>query len=176
MICEALSSSSTVFFLFPLHKRPVGKMSFGWSLCSPGQFFIDFSWITLAGESARKSWAVQCACLAPWIPLCEGCGATTVRPVCCLQPEQLPPFFLYPFSGKGKRGDVCVCFRWGECSPDRLFSGLKWMGERSSIGREVKAASAPLFVSTASVLNIEFVEWEASRSWEMQFKRWYVSA
>lgn len=43
-------------------------MCFGWSLCSPGQFFIDFSWITLAGESARKSWAVQCACLAPWIP------------------------------------------------------------------------------------------------------------
>ena len=109
-------------------------------------------------------------------PLCEGCRATTVRPVCCLQLEQLPPFFLYPFSGKGKRGDVCVCFRWGECSPDRLFSGLKWMGERSSMGREVEAASAPLFVSTASVSNMEFVEWEASRSWEMQFKRSYVSA
>lgn len=96
-------------------------------------------------------------------PLCEDCGTTTVRLVCSLLLEQLPPFFLYPFSSKGKRGDVCVCLRWGECSPDRLFSGLKWMGgsteELSSMGREVEAASAPLFVSTASVLNAQSVEW-----------------
>lgn len=30
--------------------------------------------------------------------------------------------------------------------------------ELGSMGREVEAASAPLFVSTASVLNTEFVE------------------
>ena len=147
-------------------------MCFGVHLDSSLQIFHELHWqVNLHGSLGL------CTVLA-WLaesPLWR-LQATTVRPVCCLQLEQLPPFFLYPFSGKGQRGDVCVCFRWGECSPDRLFSGLKWMGERSSMGREVEAASAPLFVSTASVSNIEFVEWEASRSWEMQFKRSYVSA
>ena len=149
-------------------------MCFGVHLDSSLQIFHELHWqVNLHGSLGL------CTVLA-WLaesPLWRAAGPPQwgLFAVCNLR-EQLPPFFLYPFSGKGKRGDVCVCFRWGECSPDRLFSGLKWMGERSSMGREVEAASAPLFVSTASVLNIEFVEWEASRSWEMQFKRSYVSA
>lgn len=41
VICEALSSSSTVFFLFQLHKRPVGKCAlvFTWTVLY--RFFMN---------------------------------------------------------------------------------------------------------------------------------------
>lgn len=92
-------------------------------------------------------------------PFVKASGATTVRLVCCLFLEQLLLFFLYPLSSKRKCRDVCVCFRGGKRSPDRLLSGLKWMGwarrSYSLMGREVEAASAPLFVSTLSVSHRE---------------------
>lgn len=77
--------------------------------CSPGQFFTDFSWITLAGESARKSRAVHCACLARWIPFVKGCRATTVRPVCCLQLERAAAAFLPLSFLRQRKTRWCLC-------------------------------------------------------------------
>lgn len=155
MVFEASSRSSSVFSLFELNKRSVGKRALG-RLSVHLDSSLDFL-INNFGRWIRAS-VVGCAVCLPRSlnpPLWRPRGATTVRLVCCLFLEQLLLFFLYPLSSKRKCRDVCVCFRGGKRSPDRLLSGWKWMGwarrSYSSMGREVEAASAPVCFDTFSL-------------------------